>query len=290
MRINKKIALYVFIAVVLASSSVIYVAAAKNNWRNKDSETKKISEKKIANKPAPIPSPAPFPTVPDPNNESVSVPASTPVDVPITNPVTATADASEYPLHKNISTTYFWIGEEAGKDNGNISNLPSAWDEDWAKHFGGVDNPDKRKDFCPASFTPKENPFYFALPYNDFNEKGKPKNDAVVLAMWAKNKKFGAEESICKNQWIKVTKNGKSAYAQWEDVGPFGEDDKSYVFGTSVPKSKENNHAGLDVSPAVRDYLNLNDIDKTDWQFVDAQDVPAGPWKKIVTTSQICWN
>ena len=108
--------------------------------------------------------------------------------------------------------------------------------------------------------------------------------------MWAKDKKIGSEQSICKNQWIKITKNGKSAYAQWEDVGPFGEDDKDYVFGNSTPKSKENSHAGLDVSPAVRDYLGLGDVDKTDWQFIDAQDVPAGPWKDIITTSQVFWR
>jgi hypothetical protein len=35
----------------------------------------------------------------------------------------------------------------------------------------------------------------------------------------------------------------------------------------------------LDVSPAVRDYLRLQPTDTTDWQFVEARDVPPGPWK-----------
>jgi hypothetical protein len=92
---------------------------------------------------------------------------------------------------------------------------------------------------------------------------------------------------MLKNRWIVITKDGKTAYAQWEDVGPFGEDDAKYVFGDALPKSKENKNAGLDVSPAVRDYLELEDIDKVDWQFVDEKDVPRGPWKDIITTSQV---
>lgn len=77
------------------------------------------------------------------------------------------------------------------------------------------------------------------------------------------------------------------AYAQWEDVGPFEVDDADYVFGNSRPKNKINNNAGLDVSPAVRDYLGLEDIDIIDWQFVDFKDVPKGAWKEIITNSQI---
>lgn len=196
---------------------------------------------------------------------------------------------SKYPLHKNITTTYFWAGEEAGADNKNISNLPSAWDEQWVKHFGGVDDPNKRKGIFPAKFTPKENPFYFALPYNDFDSNGKRKKEVFSLIPWAGSKSWGKLESMCKNQWIKITKNGKSAYAQWQDVGPFKENDGAYVFGTSLPKSKINKNAGLDVSPAVKNFLGLSDIDKTDWQFIDAKNVPSGPWKQIVTTSQIFW-
>jgi hypothetical protein len=32
---------------------------------------------------------------------------------------------------------------------------------------------------------------------------------------------------------------------------------------------KDNPYAGLDVSPAVRDYLSLNGLDICDWKFVD---------------------
>jgi hypothetical protein len=196
----------------------------------------------------------------------------------------------QYPMHKNISTTYFWAGESADGDNKNISNAPSAWDDDWKNHFGGVDNPRKRNGLVVADFAPKENSFYFALPYNDFDNKGKRKKDVGQVIPWANSKKWGVAESMCKNQWIKITKGDKVAYAQWADVGPFGEDDSGYVFGGAKPKSKTNDDAGLDVSPAVKDFLGLSDIDKTDWQFVDAKDVPDGPWKETITTSQISWN
>ena len=39
-----------------------------------------------------------------------------------------------------------------------------------------------------------------------------------------------------------------------------------------------NKGAGLDVSPAVRDYLGLQSTDVTDWKFVDFSEVPSGPW------------
>lgn len=194
------------------------------------------------------------------------------------------------PIHKNITSTFFWVGEDASEDNGHISNSPSAWDELWISHFGGVDDPDKRNGYRPAKFTPQENPFYVALPYNDFDEKGNRKKEVFKLATWTVGRSWADGQSVLKNQWIKITKNGKTAYAQWEDVGPFGEDDKTYVFGNSQPQSKKNNRAGIDVSPAVKDYLGLSDIDKVDWQFVDASLVPEGAWKNIVTTSQINWK
>ena len=221
--------------------------------------------------------------------------AATDADAPAQTVAVQTAStqpssASQYPIHRNISTTFFWAGEEAGKDNKNISNLPSAWDDQWVKHFGGVDDPNKRSGFVVASFTPKENSFYFALPYNDFDGNGNRKKDVNKIIPWASSKKWADTESMLKNQWIKITKGGKTAYAQWQDVGPFGEDDSAYVFGGAAPKSKTNADAGLDVSPAVKDFLGLGDVDKTDWQFISADQVPDGPWKKTITSSQVYWN
>ncbi len=284
----KKKSLFFLLLLGVASSTVVVAAMSVHNRKGAVKIAPQVAEAKTTTKD---------------NSEKPSVPAveknaDIPVAVSSDTAQVAIADsvdkpvdsATQYPIHKNISTTFFWAGEEAGKDNKNISNLPSAWDEDWVKHFGGIDSPKKRSGFSPAGFAPKENTFYFALPYNDFDEKGQHKNAAGNVISWASAKKWGAMESICKNQWIKITKNGKVVYAQWEDVGPFGEDDTAYVFGSAQPKSKENEHAGLDVSPAVRDYLALSDIDTTDWQFVAGDQVPDGPWKKVVTVSQVFWK
>lgn len=184
---------------------------------------------------------------------------------------------NQYSLHKDITVTIFWIGEEGTDENGYIPNSQSAWDDNWKGHYGGIDDPYNRNDFYPKDFTPKENPFYFALPYDDFDEDGIKSNESMCV-------------TVCKNTWIRIIKGNKIAYAQWEDVGPFEENDVDYVFGKSKPKNKINNNAGLDVSPAVRDYLGLKDIDNIDWQFVDFKDVPNGPWTEIITRSQISRN
>jgi hypothetical protein len=186
-------------------------------------------------------------------------------------------------LHQNIKTTIFWVGEAAGPDNANISNAESAWDGNWQTHFGGFDDPDNRNGYHPAAFTPLENPFYFALPYNDLNDNGDRKASAANCP------NVGGSVSWCKNAWIKITKGSKVAYAQWEDVGPLKEDDVAYVFGTAAPANTWGAKAGLDVSPAVRDYMGLSDVDVVSWTFVAASSVPAGPWKQIVTTSPGGW-
>jgi hypothetical protein len=204
--------------------------------------------------------------------------------------LTASSAAKQYTLHQNITTTTFWIGEESGPDNSYISNVQSAWDESWGTHFGGADDPNNRNGYFPAGFTPKENPFYFALPYNDLSSNGNRKGNVQSVIPWASEKSWPGNESMCKNRWIKIINGSKVAYAQWEDVGPLGEDDSAYVFGTASPASSNNDHAGLDVSPGVSDYLGLDGMNSCSWQFVDAKDVPDGPWKQIVTTSNISWK
>ena len=68
---------------------------------------------------------------------------------------------------KRTWTTCFWVGEPTDKENAYIPNDCSYWDDEWMKHFGGVDDPDPRNGYHPAKFTPKQNPFYFALPYGE---------------------------------------------------------------------------------------------------------------------------
>lgn len=184
--------------------------------------------------------------------------------------------------HENIVTTVFWVGESASQDNGGIANSASAWDENWQQHYGGVDLPTNRSGYKPANFSPQENPFYIALPYNDLNNNGSRKyqaNDYLKIASVAATK-----YPWFKNSWIAIKHNNVVAYAQWEDVGPFEEDEALYVFGSALPKNRQGQKAGLDVSPAVKDYLGLSDVSRTSWGFVPASQVPSGPWKEIVTT------
>ena len=78
------------------------------------------------------------------------------------------ASRPAFPWKTNIVTTVFWIGERPGGNN-LVPNHTSAWDKQWAKNYGGFDdpNPAHRRNYVPIKFTPRQNPFYCALPYND---------------------------------------------------------------------------------------------------------------------------
>ena len=189
-----------------------------------------------------------------------------------------------HPLYKTAFTTVFWAGEAADEDNAFISNTESYWDGNWLGDFGGIDSPDRRCGYRPCAFLPKENPFYFALPYGEFDANGGLKASARGIPWYHEP---AENESLLKNHWIEVKYGNKICYAQWEDVGPFEEDDFDYVFGTALPANTEGAGAGLDLSPAAWDCLGLPDNDYTLWRFVDASAVPDGPWKVIVTSSGI---
>jgi hypothetical protein len=179
----------------------------------------------------------------------------------------------------NIVTTVFWVGEQAGGNNP-VPNFRSSWDLNWQSNYGGFDTPEKseRRNYIPVNFVPRQNPFYFALPYNDVSH-GQFKPEAPLVIPWFKQAYMGQGQSVCWHHWIAVRKGNRTCYAQWEDCGPFRTDHFQYVFGNERPKPNLNHGAGLDVSPAVRDYLGLQPTDVTDWQFVNTQDVPAGPWR-----------
>lgn len=186
-----------------------------------------------------------------------------------------------YPLHRNISATVFWVGEEANKSNDFIDNKSSAWASDWVNRYGGVDDPRERCEWRPCDFIPKENSFYAALPFGDYTKEGLKPSAELAQVPWYKGRPR-AGESILKNRWIKIYYKGRTAYAQWEDVGPFEDDDAAYVFGSERPKERR---AGIDLSPATADYLNINGRAEVNWQFAEAADVPPGPWREIITRS-----
>jgi hypothetical protein len=174
----------------------------------------------------------------------------------------------------------FWIGEQAGGNNP-VPNFKSCWDLNWQSNYGGYDNPDTsaRRNYIPVAFTPRQNPFYFALPYNDVSH-GQFKPEAPLVIPWFKQAYTGPGQSVCQHRWISIRKGNRTCYAQWEDCGPFRTDHYQYVFQNERPKPNLNRGAGLDVSPAVRDYLGLQPTDVTDWKFVDVSEIPPGPWQK----------
>jgi len=162
-----------------------------------------------------------------------------------------------------------------------VSNVRSSWDVSWTANYGGYDPPERsnRRDYIPVGFVPRQNPFYVALPYNDMSN-GAFKPEVPVIIPWFTQAHAALGQSLCKDHWVAIRKGNRICYAQWEDCGPFRTDNFQYVFGNERPEPNANGGAGLDVSPAVRDYLGLQSTDVTDWQFVEARDVPHGPWRR----------
>ncbi|MFZ4775597.1 MAG: hypothetical protein ACOYM3_09555 [Terrimicrobiaceae bacterium] len=198
--------------------------------------------------------------------------------IPRTDPPSSGTNA-QYLWKEAIVTTTFWIGERPTENNP-VPNHKSCWDTRWAANYGGTDSPkrsDRLSTFIPRDFTPRQNPFYVALPYNDMTSKGH-KPEASQIIPWFQNEFQSPTRSVCKGRWIAIRRGNRVCYAQWEDAGPFRTDHAGYVFGNERPKPNLNKGAGLDVSPAVRDFLGMDDTDLTDWKFVEFADVPTGPW------------
>jgi hypothetical protein len=189
--------------------------------------------------------------------------------------------SGRYPWKANIVTTVFWVGESATQNNP-VHNRSSSWDSDWQTSFGGYDNPDPtaRRNFLPIGVNLRQNPFYVALPYNDVS-LGHFKPEASKVVPWFTQAFERDGKSVCRDRWVAIRKGSRICYAQWSDCGPFRTDHWEYVFGNDRPKANLNKGAGLDVSPAVRDFLGLGPMDVTDWKFVEVRDVPNGPWATL---------
>lgn len=181
------------------------------------------------------------------------------------------------PWKRNVVATVFWVGE-LPTENNPTPNVMSAWDQNWQQNFGGYDQPERRDGFCPEGFTPALNPFYIALPYNDVAKGGVHRPEASEVIPWFWETYRGDGISVCKGRWLAIHHNGRVCYAQWEDVGPFEVDHWQYVFGNETPRANRNKAAGIDLSPAVRDFLGLRSGAMVEWRFVDDRQVPRGPW------------
>jgi hypothetical protein len=210
-----------------------------------------------------------------------------------------------YPWHTGIVATTFWVGEVFDPHAADGSQVISTYDAHWLRHYGGCDGvvrhgrceTERRKaanGYFPARMTPRENPFYLDLPFDDVNDAAAFSQRARVIP-WASDRGYAGHAhdqafSYMKNRWVKLTRDGRTCYGQIEDAGPGVYDDSRYVFGAGDPRpaSRRYNGAGLDVSPALTGCLAFTELNgddnRVDWQFVDAADVPPGPWRKVVTT------
>jgi len=246
-----------------------------------------------------------------------------------------------YPVHANIVSTTFWVGEIFNANLSDGSQVCSTYDGQWALHhtgvtigitpaaasgcagsaYGGCDGVSSgtgtafrcateartaANGFLPTSQpAPLQNAFYLDLPYDDVND---PTAFAArcTIVPWAAA--LGLSHcadpgfSYLKNRWVRILgPNGHVCYGQVEDAGPSSGSlyhDAGYVFGTANARpvnlkfsGDSSQGAGMDVSPALNGCLGFTDLDgdtdHVDWSFVERADVPAGPWLRTVTTSQV---
>ncbi|MEM9079741.1 MAG: hypothetical protein AAGC74_03510 [Verrucomicrobiota bacterium] len=182
------------------------------------------------------------------------------------------------PWRRGITATVFWVGEKPTPRNPTPNNA-SAWDPNWERSFGGYDDPSNRNGYLPAGFLPNQTPFYIALPYNDVAPGGIHRPEANEVVPWFWKSYRGPGTSVCHGRWVAIHRKGRICYARWKDVGPFTTDDWLYVFKGHDPQPNANKNAGIDVSPAIRDYLGMNGNNLVDWKFIEDYEVPDGPWK-----------
>ncbi|WP_375001385.1 hypothetical protein [Aeromicrobium sp. CTD01-1L150] len=212
--------------------------------------------------------------------------------------------AGPHPWHTDIVVTTFWVGEifDAFAADGRQSF--STYDSQWERSYGGCDGIVRggrcetetrvaANDYFPTAMTPRENPFYLDLPYDDVNdEDGFARRGEVVP--WAGRAPYARHVgnrsvSLMKDRWVELRHRGRVCFAQVQDAGPGVYDDAAYVFGHDDrrPANRRFNGAGLDVSPAVNGCLGLSELDGStdtvDWRFVEAAQVPPGPWTRLVT-------
>lgn len=266
---------------------------------------------------------------------------TTVVTTPALSTTTTSPPAGTSPLHTNVVSTTFWIGEIFDASLADGSQACSTFDGEWAYHWSGGVNigtdpstdcqgaPIGGCDGLPsgsgASFKcatqkrtsangyfptspavhPAENPFYLDLPFDDLNDRTAFKERCQVIP-WAGNVPAAncsnSSYSYMKNHWVQITgPNGNTCYGQVEDAGPSSGSayhDANYVFSTTDARPANKKYsgdktqgAGMDVSPALNGCLGFaeldGDNDHVSWRFVDAAQVPAGPWLTIVTTSGV---
>ncbi len=283
-------------------------------------------------------------TVAPPVAPADSVKAAKPAPAPVA-PAPVAPAPSAYPTHTNIVGTTFWVGEIFNANLADGSQVCSTYNGQWALQHTGVNlgTTPSSASGCPGSVyggcdgvssgtgsnftcsteardasngyfpknqpTPKENPFYLDLPYDDVNDSAAFQQRCQVIP-WAAadNAATGVNHcadpnySYMKNHWVKLSgPNGNVCYGQIEDAGPSSGTayhDAAYVFGSTNLRPANTDFsadaaqgAGMDVSPALNGCLGFAELDGSgdhvSWSFVDRANVPAGPWLTVQTTSGV---
>ena len=251
--------------------------------------------------------PAGTPSSAAPATSGPSSPASSSaVPQPVPTAAAASGEPSgRYPVHTDVVATTFWVGEVFDPTAEDGSQVLSTYDDDWLAHYGGCDGVVVGEEcrteprvaangWFPTRMTPRENPFYLDLPFDDVNDPAAATRRAEVVP-WAHDPGWAElladpERSLMKNRWVAVRKGDRVCFGQVQDAGPGEYDDAAYVFGSddARPANERYNGAGMDVSPALNGCLGFAELDgqddRVDWWLVDDADVPAGPWTRVVTT------
>jgi hypothetical protein len=301
-----------------SSSPAARVSAASSDVTG-NSSRRGQSHTRVKSTPKSTPTPTPSVIAPPPTAAPIAAPVPAPAPAPAPSPAAAAAIGTSA-LHTNIVSTTFWVGEIFDASLPDGSQMFSAYNSNWFASFGGCDGVSTgggcgteartaANGFFPTQMTPKENPFYLDLPFDDVND-GTAFKERCQVVPWATadnaasgvNHCADSNYSYMKNHWVQLTgPSGSVCYGQVEDAGPSSGvlyHDANYVFGTADARpantqfsGDSSQGAGADVSPSLTGCLGFADVngdtDHVKWRFVDRSSVPAGPWLNVETSSKV---
>src|SRR5882672_4611994 len=135
----------------------------------------------------------------------------------------------EYPWHRNNVATTFWVGEILDRSSTDGSQEYSTYDANWLANYGGCDGVvedgvcrterrDASNGFFPTGMTPRHNPFYLDLPFDDINNATAFSMRAKVIP-WANDPGYRGRAddptfSFMKNRWVELRKGATTCYGQ----------------------------------------------------------------------------
>ena len=184
--------------------------------------------------------------------------------------------SSGYPWHTDIVATTFWVGEvfDANASDGSQVDLDLRQQvvgtlRRLRRRRRGRRVPYRRarsadNGYFPRQMTPRENPFYLDLPFDDINNSTAFAQRGSVVP-WAHEPGLSSRAgdrsvSFMKNRWVKLKRGDRICYGQIQDAGPGVYDDAAYVFGSDdrrpaeqpVQRRRDGRLPGTEQLPRVR--------------------------------------